>query len=147
MYLFVVTAHVLLCLFLVGVILLQPGKGGDIGAAFGGGGAGLFGPRGPASLLAQVTPFMAGAFMVTSITLAWYSSRENLANADVYEEIERLEREREAPPSAPQEAPEIQVPDGEPAALPLEAATTPANPAGDETLPVEGAELGDAETP
>ena len=66
---FFVALHVLLCVLLVLIILLQPGKGGDVGAAFGGGGGGtMFGPRGPAGLLARATTFVAIGFMVTSIT-------------------------------------------------------------------------------
>lgn len=71
MQLFLVALHVVLCLFLILIILLQPGKGGDVGAAFGGGGGGgMFGPRGPASLLTRATTFVAVTFMVTSILLA-----------------------------------------------------------------------------
>ena len=52
MELFVVSLHIILCIAMILIILLQPGKGGDVGAAFGGGGGGtMFGPRGPASLL------------------------------------------------------------------------------------------------
>ncbi len=74
MYQFFVALHVLLCLFLIGVILLQPGKGADAGAAFGGGmTSSVFGPRGPTSVLSQATTFVAVMFMVTSITLVLYS--------------------------------------------------------------------------
>jgi preprotein translocase subunit SecG len=96
MYLFVVTLHVILSLMLILIIILQPGKGGDVGAAFGGGGGGssMFGPRGPASLLAQMTTAVAVMFMVTSITLAWYSNRDLLSNANVDDELLRLEEQR-----------------------------------------------------
>ena len=96
-YLFVVSVHVLLCVLLVLVILLQPGKGGDVGAAFGGGGGGggqMFGPRGPAGLLARATTGVAVAFMVTSITLSYYSNKSLLNDADLGDEILRLEQER-----------------------------------------------------
>jgi len=62
--------HVLVCLFMIGVILLQQGKGADIGAAFGGGSHTLFGARGATSFLAKVTIVCATIFMVTSISLA-----------------------------------------------------------------------------
>ena len=76
-YLFTVGLHVLLCIFLVLIILLQPGKGGDVGAAFGGGGGGaqMFGPRGPASYLQRATTGVAILFMVTSVTLALFSTK------------------------------------------------------------------------
>ena len=109
-YLFVVSVHVLLCILLVLVILLQPGKGGDVGAAFGGGGGGgqVFGPRGPAGLLARATTGIAVAFMVTSVTLSIYSNKALLNDADVGDEIERLQRERAEKMAAeeePEEAP------------------------------------------
>ncbi|TNE88610.1 MAG: preprotein translocase subunit SecG [Deltaproteobacteria bacterium] len=96
-YLFVVSVHVVLCVLLVLVILLQPGKGGDVGAAFGGGGGGgqVFGPRGPAGLLARATTGVAVAFMITSITLSYYSNKSLLNDADLGDEIERLEKERQ----------------------------------------------------
>ncbi|MCU0663788.1 MAG: preprotein translocase subunit SecG [Myxococcota bacterium] len=62
------------CLFLIVVILLQSGRGAGIGAAFGGASQTVFGPRGAASLLSRITAFVAVAFMLTSITLAWLSS-------------------------------------------------------------------------
>jgi preprotein translocase subunit SecG len=74
-YPFFVALHVLLCLFLISVVLLQPGKGGDVGAAFGGGGGStIFGPRGPTNVLQQATTAVAVLFMVTSFTLAIYST-------------------------------------------------------------------------
>lgn len=64
------TIHVLVCMIMVGIILLQRGKGADIGAAFGGGSHTLFGARGATSFLAKVTIACAAVFMFTSITLA-----------------------------------------------------------------------------
>jgi preprotein translocase subunit SecG len=64
------TIHVLVCLIMVGIILLQRGKGADIGAAFGGGSHTLFGARGATTFLAKVTIACAGIFMATSISLA-----------------------------------------------------------------------------
>ena len=101
MYLFVVALHVVLCLFLITVILLQPGKGADVGAAFGSGaGSSVFGARGPASLLQRATTVVAILFMATSVTLALYSNQKMLANANVEDELERLQHE-EAPSEAP----------------------------------------------
>ncbi len=96
MYLFVVALHVLLCIFLILIILLQPGKGGDVGAAFGGGSSSsFFGPRGPATLLSRATTAVAVLFMVTSITLSMYSNRKVLANANVDDELDLLQQEQE----------------------------------------------------
>lgn len=71
MHIFILTIHFFLCFVLVGAILLQSGKGADIGAAFGAGGSQtLFGPRGAATLLSKVTAVVAILFLVTSIGLA-----------------------------------------------------------------------------
>lgn len=99
MYMFVVALHIVLCVFLILIIILQPGKGGDVGAAFGGGSSStMFGPRGPAGLLQRATTIVAVMFMGTSITLALYSNQRMLSNANVEQELERLEQEIGAPP-------------------------------------------------
>lgn len=64
------TIHVTVCLMMVGLILLQQGKGSDIGAAFGGGSHTLFGARGATSFLAKLTVSLAAIFMITSLSLA-----------------------------------------------------------------------------
>lgn len=96
MYLFVVALHVVLSIVLILIILLQPGKGADVGAAFGGGGGGsaMFGPRGPANLLSRATTVAFALFLVTSITLALYSNKRLLSNANVSSEIERIQEEQ-----------------------------------------------------
>ncbi|ATX80900.1 preprotein translocase subunit SecG [Mariprofundus ferrinatatus] len=69
--------HVLIALLLIGVILVQRGQGADIGASFGGGGAQtLFGSRGSGSFLGKMTGGLAAAFMVTSLTLAFFSQQQ-----------------------------------------------------------------------
>jgi preprotein translocase subunit SecG len=75
-YALIVTAHIIVCLFIIIVVLLQSGKSGDISAAFGGQGSQTaFGPRGAASALSKATTWSAVAFMITSITLSVYSTR------------------------------------------------------------------------
>ncbi len=94
MYLFLVVLHVILCIFLVLIILLQPGKGGDVGAAFGGGSStSFFGPRGPATLLSQGTTLVAVLFMVTSFSLSLLSKRSVGGDAGVDDELERLQEQ------------------------------------------------------
>ncbi len=66
--------HIVVCLFLVGIVLLQHGKGADIGATFGGSSQSLFGSEGPLPLLNKITTAAAVIFMVTSVTLAYYSA-------------------------------------------------------------------------
>jgi len=63
--------HVIACLFLIAVVLLQQGKGQDLASAFGGGGTQTaFGPRGSATVLSRATTILAGLFMVTSLALS-----------------------------------------------------------------------------
>jgi preprotein translocase subunit SecG len=107
MYPFVVALHVVLCTFLILVIMLQPGKGGDVGAAFGSGlTSSVFGPRGPTGLLQRVTTVAAVLFMCTSLALALYSNQAIQADADVKGEMKRLEElEEQEKKDAPVEAP------------------------------------------
>lgn len=73
---FLTVIHVMVCIFLVLVVLLQQGKGQDIGSAFGGGGTQTaFGARGGATLLSRLTTVAAALFMLTSITLTIMISR------------------------------------------------------------------------
>ena len=77
-YYLVATLHVIACLFLIAVVLLQQGKGQDLASAFGGGGSqAAFGPRGSATVLSRATTILAGLFMVTSLTLSVLRYRES----------------------------------------------------------------------
>ena len=70
MIILLVIIHVIVCLFLVGVVLLQQGKSADLAGAFGGSGSQTaFGPRGAANLLTRLTTWSAILFMITSIGL------------------------------------------------------------------------------
>jgi preprotein translocase subunit SecG len=71
LYYLTMVLHVSSCLFLIGVVLLQQGKGQDLASAFGGGGTQTaFGPRGSANVLSRATTILAALFMVTSLTLS-----------------------------------------------------------------------------
>jgi preprotein translocase subunit SecG len=71
LYYLIITVHVLACLFLIAVVLLQQGKGQDLASAFGGGGTQTaFGPRGSATVLSRATTILAGLFMITSFSLS-----------------------------------------------------------------------------
>lgn len=64
------TLHILVCLLLIIVIMLQSGNAADLAGAFGGAGSQTaFGPRGPATFLSQATTWCAVVFMMTSLTL------------------------------------------------------------------------------
>ena len=72
----ITAVHVIVCLFLIIVVLLQSGKSADIAAAFGGmGSQTAFGPRGAATLLSKATTWAAVIFMLTSITLSIFASK------------------------------------------------------------------------
>jgi preprotein translocase subunit SecG len=78
MVILVTAIHVIVCLFLIGVVLLQSGKSADIAAAFGGmGSQTAFGPRGAATVLTRATTWAAIIFMLTSFTLAIVASRRS----------------------------------------------------------------------
>jgi preprotein translocase subunit SecG len=80
---FLVVLHVLVCLFLVLFVLLQPGARGGVGAAFGGaGGQTVFGGRGANTFLAKLTAGAAVIFMITSITLSFFGSSSSSVMAD-----------------------------------------------------------------
>jgi preprotein translocase subunit SecG len=95
MQLFVTILHIVLSFSMVLIILLQPGKEG--GAALAGGSSGnqMYGPRGAGNFLGRATTFIATMFMVTSITLAWYSSEKIQAGSDLEDAIQRLEGEED----------------------------------------------------
>ncbi|MDR1728070.1 MAG: preprotein translocase subunit SecG [Acidobacteriota bacterium] len=76
LYYAVVALHVIVCIILVLVVLLQSGKGADLAGAFGGGATQTaFGSRGPASFLSRMTTVAAVIFMVTSVGLSMMTER------------------------------------------------------------------------
>ncbi len=78
MIIFLTIIHVIVCLFLIGVILLQQGKSADLAGAFGGQGSQTaFGPRGAANLLTRLTTWSAIVFMFTSIGLFVLIARQS----------------------------------------------------------------------
>ncbi len=84
MHTFLITLHVILCLLLVFVILMQPGKGADAASAFGGGASSqIFGASGPGNLLTKGTGAIATLFMITSITLAFQSTKSNVTGGAI----------------------------------------------------------------
>src|SRR5580692_4763112 len=88
--------HVIVCLFLIVVVLLQSGKAADLAGAFGGmGSQTAFGPRGSATLLSKATTLAAALFMITSITLSIMAQRSAASSGSV------LEREKAPAKSAP----------------------------------------------
>ncbi len=77
MVIFITIIHIIVCLFLIAVVLLQSGQSADIAAAFGGmGSQTAFGPRSAANALTRATTIAAVIFMLTSFTLAIVASRQ-----------------------------------------------------------------------
>jgi preprotein translocase subunit SecG len=76
LYGFLVVIHILVSLIIIGLVLLQAGKGADIGSAFGGGGSqAVFGSMGTPTVLGKLTTAVAIVFMVTSFSLAMLSHK------------------------------------------------------------------------
>jgi len=83
---FLTVIHVVVCLFLIIVVLLQSGKAADLAGAFGGmGSQTAFGPRGAATMLSKATTFAAVVFMLTSIWLGIEAGRHRGAGDSVIE--------------------------------------------------------------
>jgi preprotein translocase subunit SecG len=147
MFAFIIAVHVIVSIFLIFVILLQPGKSDGM-AAFSGGGAGsqtVFGGRGSVTFLSKVTTGCAIVFMCTSLTLAWRSShsdsvlraRRNIAAADA---AKKTETPLKAPEPTTQTAPPAATGG---AAIPVPAApagNAPAAPAATKPLPAPAAQ-------
>ncbi len=74
----VIALHVTFCILLILIVLLQGGKGAEMGISMGGGsGQTLFGAGGPATILTKITTAVAIFFMVTSLTLAYLSGHQS----------------------------------------------------------------------
>ncbi|MGD0096693.1 MAG: preprotein translocase subunit SecG [Terracidiphilus sp.] len=96
LFVFVMLVHILVCVFLVGVVLLQQGRSADLAGAFGGQGSQTaFGPRAAANVLTRLTTWSAILFMCTSIALTVLYTRTGTASHSV------LENSKPAPASAP----------------------------------------------
>ena len=88
--------HVLMALALIGLILIQHGKGADAGASFGGGGSQtVFGSAGSANFLTRATALLAVVFFVTSMALAWMARQEAEGVRSFLPELETLEQQED----------------------------------------------------
>jgi preprotein translocase subunit SecG len=102
----VVTLHVLVCLMIIAVVLLQAGKGADIGSAFGGTGSqAVFGSMGTPTLLGKVTAGVAIAFMLTSFWLASHGGRRGTTIMPATESSAPVSPSAPAPAAPPSPAP------------------------------------------
>jgi len=115
--------HVLLALMIIGLVLLQRGKGAEAGAGFGSGASGtVFGARGTSTLFSKLTAIFAGLFFVTSLTLAYLGSH---APAEPTSVLERRAAAQQATGTAPSKAPPPALTPGPPPATAPPPATTP----------------------
>ncbi|MFO7592689.1 MAG: preprotein translocase subunit SecG [Pseudomonadota bacterium] len=109
--------HVLAAISLVALILLQQGKGADMGAAFGSGASStVFGSQGSASFLTRATAILATAFFITSLSLAYFTN-QGVASKSVTESItekvdseEPVEEDMPSVPVTPEGAAETDMP-------------------------------------
>src|SRR5450432_4118471 len=86
MVILITIVHVVVCLFLAIVVLLQSGKAADLAGAFGGmGSQTVFGPRGSATVLSKATTLAAALFMVTSLSLSIISTRNGKAGPAIFD--------------------------------------------------------------
>lgn len=116
-YYLVIVLHVIACLFLIGVVLLQQGKNQDLASAFGGGGTQTaFGPRGSANVLSKATTILAGVFMVTCLALSMLRPKTSSV----------LDKVGNAPAAAPSTAPGASVPPASAPAASVPPASAPA---------------------
>ncbi len=103
--------HVLTCVFLIIVVLLQSGRGADVAAAFGGmGSQTAFGPRGSATVLTRATTWSAILFMLTSLTLSIIASRRSTSGSV----LGNIKPSQTKSQPAPQQAPKPEAPPATP---------------------------------
>lgn len=113
--------HTIIALSIIGLVLLQRGKGADAGAAFGAGASGtVFGARGSSSFFSRATAVLAAAFFATSLTLAYLSSQRTTGPESLLENAPAVETEQALPaaPPADEQLPAVlpELEDAEPAA-------------------------------
>jgi preprotein translocase subunit SecG len=99
MYIFLVIVHVMVCFLMVGAILLQSGKGAEIGASFGGSSQTVFGSRGPANFLSKFTVVVAAIFMLTSLSLAMLAKERTFSSTVI--DLNKKESPQTTPDTTP----------------------------------------------
>ena len=99
MHTLVIIIHIVACFLMIGAILLQSGKGAEIGAAFGGSSQTVFGSRGPANFLSKFTVVVAVVFMVTSLSLAILAKQRTFSSTVI--DLKKKETSQPAPAAPP----------------------------------------------
>ena len=86
------TIHILVAIVIIGLVLMQHGKGADMGAAFGSGASGsLFGSSGSANFLSRMTGVLAAVFFITSLSLAYVASSKPKTTGSVMQDAVQSE--------------------------------------------------------
>ena len=109
----VIVLHVLIALAIIGLVLLQHGKGADMGSGFGGGSSGsLFGATGSANFLSRATAVLATVFFLTSLGLAYLATNKPKTGGGVLDVVKTLPAipAEKAPPNAATDKPAAEVP-------------------------------------
>ena len=102
MSILLIIIHIMVCIALIMIVLLQTGKGADMGAAFGGGSSQtLFGSTGASTFLSKATTGAAIIFMVTSLGLAYLSSHRTAGESVVSDSPAPIESPAQPAPAAP----------------------------------------------
>jgi preprotein translocase subunit SecG len=105
--------HIFVSIGLILVVLLQTGKGADMGAVFGGSSSTIFGSSGAGNFLTRLTTGMAIIFMITSLTLGYFSGKRtatSVFDARTGQTEQAVPQGRAAPGAPPQPAPPAAVP-------------------------------------
>ena len=95
-----VVVHVLVAIAIIGLVLLQHGKGAGMGSGFGGGASGsLFGATGSANFLSRTTAVLAALFFVSSLTLAYFATQRPSGPASVVDRAPAAQQKKAEPPT------------------------------------------------
>jgi len=114
-----ITLHLVLSAAIIGLVLIQRGKGADAGAGFGAGASGtVFGARGSATFFSKATAVVATLFFVTSLALTFVASQPAEAPKSLVESVQGEEPAAPAPSGVPLGQDEVPVPGGSPAPAP-----------------------------
>ncbi|MEI2514160.1 preprotein translocase subunit SecG [Acinetobacter soli] len=102
MHTFVLVVHIILAVMIIGLVLIQHGKGADAGASFGGGGAAtVFGASGSGNFLTRVTAILTALFFMTSLSLAVFAKKQT---TDAYS-LKSVQTTNSAPATTPETSP------------------------------------------
>ncbi|MCA9452484.1 MAG: preprotein translocase subunit SecG [Nitrospira sp.] len=124
MYTLTVILHIIVCFLMIAAILLQAGKGAEIGASFGGSSQTVFGSRGPGTFLSKITVGAAIVFMLTSLSLALLSKQANTSST-VIDLHPTSHHETSSSPATPETTPSPETSTAEPASETTSSPTAP----------------------